>query len=139
MPILVLVALTARQRKFVDAYLVSGNATSAAVAAGYSEKTAKSIGSENLTKPDVAAAVAARQVKASDKADLTLESHLAALNVLRDQAATAEQFSAAVSAEVSRGKACGLYVEKTELTGKNGGPIVVQVRVAREGRRVTSS
>lgn len=130
-------ALTARQRKFIDAYLVSGNATSAAVAAGYSEKTAKSIGSENLTKPDVAAAIAGRQAKASDKADLTLESHLAALNALRDKAAAAEQFSAAVSAEVSRGKACGLYVDKTET--KHSGAIQVQVRIAREGRRVTAS
>jgi phage terminase small subunit len=121
-------ALTARQRKFIDAYLVSGNATSAAVAAGYSEKTAKSIGSENLTKPDVAAAIASRQAKASDKADLTLEAHLTALNALRDKAAAAEQFSAAVSAEVSRGKASGLYVEKTET--KHSGAI--EVRVVRD-------
>jgi phage terminase small subunit len=130
-------ALTARQRKFIDAYLVSGNATSAAVAAGYSEKTAGSIGSENLQKPEILAEVRSRQVKASESADLTLESHLAALNALKVKAAAANQFSAAVSAEVSRGKASGFYVEKSET--KHSGAIQVLVRIAREGRRVTSS
>jgi phage terminase small subunit len=132
-------ALTARQRKFVDAYLVSGNATSAAVAAGYSEKTAYSIGSENLSKPEIAAAVQARQQRAAAKADLTLESHLASLNALKEQAAAANQFGPAVTAEVSRGRASGFYVEKTEHTGKDGKPIEVRVRIAREGRRVTAS
>ena len=45
--------LTARQRKFCDEYLISGNATDAAITAGYSPKTAKQTGSENLAKPDL--------------------------------------------------------------------------------------
>ena len=52
------VGLTARQQRFVDEYLVDLNATQAAIRAGYSKKTAKSVGHENLTKPDVKAAVA---------------------------------------------------------------------------------
>lgn len=47
--------LNTRQRVFVNEYLKSFNATQAAIAAGYSEKTARSIGSENLTKPDIVA------------------------------------------------------------------------------------
>lgn len=47
--------LTYKQRRFVDAYLVSFNATQAAIEAGYSEKTAYSIGHENLRKPEIAA------------------------------------------------------------------------------------
>ena len=43
--------MTAKQQKFCDEYLISGNATAAAVKAGYSPKTAKVIGYENLTKP----------------------------------------------------------------------------------------
>lgn len=54
-----LAALEPRQRRFVQAYVREPNATKAALAAGYSEKTARSIGSENLTKPDIAAAVEA--------------------------------------------------------------------------------
>jgi len=45
--------LTAKQRLFCHEYLVDLNATQAAIRAGYSEKTAKVIGSENLTKPDI--------------------------------------------------------------------------------------
>lgn len=45
--------LTPKQRKFVDEYIKLGNATQAAINAGYSKRTAKSIGQENLTKPDL--------------------------------------------------------------------------------------
>lgn len=47
--------MNAKQRKFCDEYLISGNATDAAIKAGYSPKTAKQIGSENLAKPDLRA------------------------------------------------------------------------------------
>ena len=49
--------LTLRQRLFVAEYLIDGNATQAAIRAGYSPDTAKQIGHENLTKPDISAAV----------------------------------------------------------------------------------
>ena len=44
-----------KQQKFCDEYLISGNATDAAIKAGYSPKTAKQTGSENLSKPDLRA------------------------------------------------------------------------------------
>jgi phage terminase small subunit len=40
--------LTPKQQRFVEEYLIDLNATQAAIRAGYSEKTAKSIGQENL-------------------------------------------------------------------------------------------
>lgn len=49
--------LTPKQQQFVAEYLVDRNATQAAIRSGYSEATAKSIGSENLTKPAILAAV----------------------------------------------------------------------------------
>lgn len=49
--------LTVKQQKFVDEYVKTGNATQAALDAGYSEKAARYIGSENLTKPYIAQAV----------------------------------------------------------------------------------
>lgn len=45
--------LTVKQQKFADEYIISGNATDAAIKAGYSKRTARSIGQENLTKPDI--------------------------------------------------------------------------------------
>lgn len=46
------IKLTEKQERFIDYYIETGNATEAARRAGYSEKTAKQIGSENLTKLD---------------------------------------------------------------------------------------
>lgn len=45
--------LTAKQKKFVEEYLIDLNATQAAIRAGYSAESAKEIGCENLTKPNV--------------------------------------------------------------------------------------
>ena len=45
--------LTPKQQLFADEYIKSGNATDAAIKAGYSLKTARSIAQENLTKPDI--------------------------------------------------------------------------------------
>lgn len=45
--------LTPKQKAFADEYIKFGNATQAAIGAGYSAKTARSIGQENLTKPDI--------------------------------------------------------------------------------------
>lgn len=45
--------MTPKQQKFCDEYLISGNATDAAIKAGYSPKSAKQTGSENLSKPDL--------------------------------------------------------------------------------------
>jgi phage terminase small subunit len=50
--------LTSRQQAFCEEYLIDLNALQAAIRAGYSEKTAKQIGSENLSKPDVAKYIA---------------------------------------------------------------------------------
>ena len=47
--------MNARQKKFCDEYLIDCNATQAAIRAGYSPKTAKQIGQENLTKPNLKA------------------------------------------------------------------------------------
>lgn len=43
--------LTPKQKAFCDYYIETGNATEAAVKAGYSKKTARVIGQENLLKP----------------------------------------------------------------------------------------
>lgn len=45
--------LTPKQQAFCDYYIASGNATEAAIKAGYSEKTARFVGCENLTKPNI--------------------------------------------------------------------------------------
>lgn len=55
--------LTQKQQRFVDEYLVSGNATQAALKAGYSKKAAKQIGTENLAKPSIKAYIEERSAE----------------------------------------------------------------------------
>ena len=52
--------LTPKQKKFADEYIKTGNATQSAIEAGYSKRTARSVGSENLTKPDISEYIAKR-------------------------------------------------------------------------------
>lgn len=53
--------LTPKQQAFVDEYLIDLNGTQAAIRAGYSEKTARSVAAENLAKPYIALAISMRQ------------------------------------------------------------------------------
>lgn len=63
--------LTPKQQRFVEEYLVDLNATQAAIRAGYSAKTARAQGAENLTKPDIAAAIESAQKNRSKRVELT--------------------------------------------------------------------
>ncbi len=70
--------LTAKQARFVSEYLIDLNATQAAIRAGYSERTAKQMGTENLAKPVLAAAIqkaiAERAARTEVNADYVLNS-----------------------------------------------------------------
>ena len=60
-------ALTPKQLAFADYYIQTGCAAEAARKAGYSEKTAPFIGSENLKKPQVSAYIAERMAELAKK------------------------------------------------------------------------
>lgn len=64
---------TPKQAAFITEYLVDRNATQAAIRAGYSAKTAASIGEENLRKPEIRAAVDARLSALAVRVGLTAE------------------------------------------------------------------
>lgn len=63
--------LTIKQQKFADEYIIRGNATEAAIAAGYSPKTAHQIGHANLDKPHIKAYIKERldQIQSEKIAD----------------------------------------------------------------------
>jgi phage terminase small subunit len=65
--------LTDKQRRFCEEYLIDLNATQAAIRAGYSEKTAHSIGNENLIKPEINTYISELQQKRSEKTAITAE------------------------------------------------------------------
>lgn len=59
--------LNAKQQRFVEEYLIDLNATQAAIRAGYSIKTAKDIGCENLAKPNIQEAIAKEMAERSKR------------------------------------------------------------------------
>ena len=56
-----------RQKRFIESYIQTGNASEAARRAGYSARSAYSIGEENLKKPEICAAIAARLQELEDE------------------------------------------------------------------------
>lgn len=68
--------LTPRQAAFIQEYLVDLNATQAAIRAGYSERTARATGAENLTKPDIAAAIQAAQEARAERLQIDADTVL---------------------------------------------------------------
>lgn len=63
-------ALTDKQEMFCREYLIDLNATQAAIRAGYSENTARKIGSENLTKPDVQNRIAELKLQRNEQVNI---------------------------------------------------------------------
>lgn len=72
--------LTLKQSRFVDAYIATGNGAMAAIAAGYSEATAREMAHENLTKPHIMRAIADRLRAAAVAAGVTAAAVLAELH-----------------------------------------------------------
>lgn len=66
-------ALNDKQTRFCEEYLIDFNATKAAIRAGYSKKSAYSIGSENLTKPEIQEYLAKKSDKVANKLGINQE------------------------------------------------------------------
>ena len=110
-------ALTPRQKLFVEEYLVDLNATQAAIRAGYSQKTARSIGQENLTKPDIAKAIQEAMDKRAEEVQLTSEDIVRDLMELRDMCMGRKPMAVAVKDE--DGNIVQADVKKVDTAGAN--------------------
>lgn len=65
--------LSAKRQRFVEEYLVDLNATQAAIRAGYSKKTAYSIGNELLSIPEIQEAVSVAKAARSERTEITAD------------------------------------------------------------------
>ncbi len=152
----IMAGLTNKQRVFVEEYLRTWNATAAAIAAGYSEKTAYSIGPENLKKPEIAAEIERRLAELSMSTDEALVrlteqgrgahtefidavgrvdiaglkaaglGHLIKGTKMTKYGLTV-QFNDAQAAIDKILRVRGAYVERHELSGKDGGPVTINM------------
>ena len=144
-------ALTPKQQRFVDEYLIDLNATQAAIRAGYKADNADVTGPRLLGNVGVAAAIKARQQVRAEASELSEQWILDRLKQNVERAMQAEavidrdgnetglymyQGNVANKALELIGKHRGMFVERTEVRHK--GAIQVRVRFEREGRRVTA-
>lgn len=112
--------LTERQRRFAIEYSVSRNAKAAAEVAGYTHPRAQ--GARILKHPEVRRMVDAELVRLRESALITAE------DVRREAwylARTAQSEGARVAALTLLARHLGMLVDRTELSGPGGGPIVV--------------
>lgn len=114
--------LTPKQEAFAQA-IISGMSQSDAYRSAYTVKpatkpeTVVQSASRIMADRNVTARVEELRKPVVKAAQITLASHLERLRALSEAAELGNQFSAAITAEVARGKASGLYVEKLEHTG----------------------
>lgn len=116
--------LTEKQERFCLAYIETGNASEAYRRAYGAENMAPSTvnrkAKDVLDNGKITARLQELRAPAVASARLTLEQHLHDLKRLRDKADRSKDFGAAIRAEVSRGKAAGLYVENVNISVSEG-------------------
>ncbi len=112
--------LTAKQERFVAAY--DGNATAAALAAGYKSTYANRIGVQLLNNPVIAAAIQAREDERNTQSIATREERqMFFTEVMRDsERSTRDRLRACELL----GKSEGDFLDRHELTGKDGSALI---------------
>lgn len=114
--------LTQKQENFCLAYIETGNASEAYRRAyntvGASEKTIWEKASRLLKEGKVRARLEELRKPAKESAQITLAQHLSTLEELRELAKEEGKYGPAIQAEIARGKAAGLYVERSHIDGE---------------------
>ena len=106
--------MTEKQKRFCDEYMIDLNATQAAIRAGYSQKTAYSIGVENLKKPELKEYIEGHIEKAHNKAIIDRQERM---TILSDIAKNEEEKAASrISAIDTLNKMDGEYITKLEVS-----------------------
>jgi len=108
-------ALTAKQQAFINEYLIDLNATQAAIRAGYSPKTAKLIGYENLTKPYIAKIIEKAMQERSAATGITASYVLNGLRSIAEREGIKEADT--IRAFELLGKHLKLFTENVNLSG----------------------
>ncbi len=113
--------MTPKQKRFIEAY--TGNATKAAIAAGYSEKTAYSQGERLLRNVEISSAIQERENRQLSALVATRSERQSFWSrVMRDEA---EQMRDRLRASELLAKASGDFLERVELTKPE--PPIIQV------------
>jgi len=126
--------LTPKQEKFALA-VASGKTQSDAYREAFNVRpttkpeTVNQQASRLMADRNISARVEELRKPIANKAMITLESHIERLKELALMAIDQGQIAAAIKAEELCGKASGVYVEKRQITGSDGGPIQHSVKL----------
>jgi phage terminase small subunit len=120
--------LTPKQQRFVEEYLIDLNATQSAIRAGYSEKTAEQLGYQLLQKTSVLKAIEEAKNQVSKRTELTVDMVVNGLLKEAQDYAEGSTQSARVSAWAHLGKHLGMFTEKVQHSGPDGGPVQVATK-----------
>jgi phage terminase small subunit len=118
---------TTKEDRFVREYMIDGNATRAAIAAGYSARSARVTAQNILKKPTILAAIEAGKKRITDKIELTAEKVLTDIARVASLAESSGEYSAALKGHELLGKHLKLFTEKHEVGGLGGGPVQFQI------------
>lgn len=128
--------LTIKQQRFADEYIISGNATDAAIKAGYAKKAAYQQGAENLKKPHIREYIDKRLEEINDKSIAKQEEVLQYLTeVLRGKSSATEIVVEMVGDGTSEAKLIVKppsekeRIKAAELLGKRYGSFTEKVEV----------
>lgn len=123
-------ALTPKQQRFIEEYLVDLNATQAAIRAGYSEKTAEAIGHENLRKPQIQERVSAAIQERAERTGITQERVVEELGKVAfqeasDASSSELKYSSKLKALELLGKHLGMFEGKKGQEESGAGGVIV--------------
>lgn len=122
--------LTPKQKAFVREYKKNGgNGTQAAINAGYSEESARAISSENLTKPYIQEALKQEEKKLQEKYEYTIDDMVRELDDVKMKADAEQNRQAQIKAIELKGKAFGLFIDRQEITGKDGKDLIPVIEI----------
>jgi phage terminase small subunit len=114
---------------FCKEYLIDLNATQACIRSGYSEKTAKEMGYENLTKPHIQDEIQRLKGEREKRIELTADKVLEDIERVRKKAEGSEQYTVSLKASELQGKHLAMFTEKHKVDGEIKMP-VVQIELA---------
>ena len=140
--------LTSKQENFCHAFIELGNASDAYRACydigQMKPATINRSAKELIDNPKITARIEELRAPVVERVRITLESHLDEMQRLKDLALQKDNINAALTAEMGRAKAAGLYVtkveSKTELTGPEGTPVkfVIDQAISNLAMRIRS-
>ena len=109
--------MTEKQKLFILEYQKDGNATQAAIRAGYSDKTAYSIGQRLLKKPVIQKALEADITARAERLTFTADDVIRDLITIKDRCMTGKPFDArgAIKALELIGKNLGMFANKLQV------------------------